>query len=446
MRDLPGKIIDYVLLFLVAAIPLIINPTAYDYWYKPKADSVVALLLIGGMAWLLKAVWVDKSFQWQKSSLYVPLLLYGSTAVLATVFSVDPPKSLYGDTLREEGLVTILSYLGITLFVINHVRNRHLAKRLLVGLTLSTSLLSAYGIVQYLGYNPTEHFFIPMPKTRAGSTLGNPNFLGKYLALTLPCIIAFYLGERANRWRWMVLPSIAVSFGCLVVTFTRAAYIGLVVGLACLILLFLRFQSFKRRDLLTIGVIFGTIILFFNIYTPHSPREEGVSRPGPVSERIASVVDTKKGIGVATRLFVWKKTLKLIAGRPVLGYGPETFQEAFRPYNVEYVRLFGDYVVIDRAHNNYLDIAYATGLLGLACYLSILGVFFARTVLFIRNASQHAPKWLLIGILSGWCGCLVNDLFIFSTVSVSPTFWALMGLGVAITLMDPGEPFERMLS
>jgi putative inorganic carbon (HCO3(-)) transporter len=371
------------------------------------------------MAWLLKAVWVDKSFQWQKSSLYVPLLLYGSTAVLATVFSIDPLKSLYGNTLREEGLITILSYLGITLFVINHVRNRHLAKRLLVGLTLSTSLLSAYGIVQYLGYNPTEHFFILMPKTRAGSTLGNPNFLGKYLVLTLPCIV-----------------------GCLTLAFCSC----LVVWFVCLIPLFLRFQPFKRRDLLTVGVIFGAIILFFNVYTPHSPEKGGVSRTGPVSERIASAVDTKKGIGVATRLFVWKKTLKLIAGRPILGYGPETFQETFRPYNVEYVKLFGDYVIIDRAHNNYLDIAHATGLLGLACYLSTLGVFFTGTVRFILNGPQHAPKWLLIGILSGWCGCLVNDLFIFSTVSVSPTFWAFMGLGAAITLTDPGEPSERMLS
>jgi len=56
-------------------------------------------------------------------------------------------------------------------------------------------------------------------------------------------------------------------------------------------------------------------------------------------------------------------------------------------------------------------------------------------VIFLVTAARTAPdvrsRLLYTGLLSGVCGYIVNDFFIFSVVSVSPTFWSLMGLGLA---------------
>ena len=93
-------------------------------------------------------------------------------------------------------------------------------------------------------------------------------------------------------------------------------------------------------------------------------------------------------------------------------------------------------VIIDRAHNNYIDTAFSLGLIGLAAYLAILIAFLKFLWDLIKQVNNRSRKLFYTGILSGFCGYLVNDFFIFSVVSVSPTFWSLMGLTVAAGRID----------
>jgi len=147
-----------------------------------------------------------------------------------------------------------------------------------------------------------------------------------------------------------------------------------------------------------------------------------------IVHRALSSTETEKGIGVATRLFVWNKALFLIARKPWFGHGPETFETAFRRYNLEYAKRFNDYVRIDRIHNNYLDLAFAVGIVGLTAYLSILFVFFISLLASLKKENDKRWKLVYIGILAGCTGYVINDLFVFSVVSVSPTFWSIVGL------------------
>jgi putative inorganic carbon (HCO3(-)) transporter len=142
-------------------------------------------------------------------------------------------------------------------------------------------------------------------------------------------------------------------------------------------------------------------------------------------------LDIDKGRGVATRLYVWDKTVRLIRESPWFGYGLETFMLVFKKYNQEYTDTFHDRVIIDRAHNNYLDVAFTMGLLGLTAYLALLLSFLVYVWRLFKGLQERPHKMLVLGILAGFCGYLINDLFIFSVVSVSPTFWSLMGLTVA---------------
>jgi O-antigen ligase len=164
---------------------------------------------------------------------------------------------------------------------------------------------------------------------------------------------------------------------------------------------------------------------------------------GEVVQKAAKSFDFNKGRGVATRLYVWDKTVRLILERPWLGYGLETFMLVFKKYNQEYTQIFHDRVLIDRAHNNYLDIAFATGLTGLAAYLAILVSFLMYVWQIIKEVQNKSHKLLFIGIIAGFCGYLINDLFIFSVVSVSPTFWSLMGLSIAAGRLEPSEEGDR---
>jgi len=441
------KTIEWSLIFLIAIVPLIINPKAFDYWYRPKIESVYALLIITGIAWLLKVLLKEKSFIWEANPLTIPLLCYAFSATLSTVFSLDVELSLYGDPLRVEGLYTLLAYVALVFLFINQVKTQDLARKLFIGLFLCASLVSIYGLVQYFGYDPTEHFFYKyLPKRiGVGSTIGNPNFLGKYLVLIIPIVFSLCLGEVSFKRSIILILALSVCFAALIATFTRASWLGVVIGIVVLLLLIFRNSLLYGRGkrLFLMGIILFMIVLFFNIYSPsHDVKkvtlhERGAN--GEVLKKTMSSFDIKKGRGVATRLYVWRKALLLIKERPWFGYGLETFVIVFKKYNIEYMRTFNDLVTIDRAHNNYIDTAFSLGLIGLGAYLAIIGTFLWHLFNLLKYSSNKFHKLLYAGIISGYCGYLVNDLFIFSVVSVSPTFWSLMGLTVAEGRLEHAE-------
>ncbi|TNF54428.1 O-antigen ligase family protein, partial [bacterium] len=137
-----------------------------------------------------------------------------------------------------------------------------------------------------------------------------------------------------------------------------------------------------------------------------------------------------------TRLYVWKRALFLIKERPWFGYGLETFPIAFQQFNKDYTKRFNDYIVVDRAHNNYIDTAFALGIIGLGTYCAVILAFLAYLYRLVKQTENSVRQLFYTGIFSGFCGYLINDLFIFSVVSVSPTFWSLMGLTVAAGRVD----------
>jgi putative inorganic carbon (HCO3(-)) transporter len=440
---------EWSLVFILAAVPLIINPAAFDLWYRPKIASVQALLLIAGIAWLTMIVIGRTRLHWQWSSLTISILCYGAAAVLSTIFSINAGLSLLGDPLRLEGLLALATYLMLVFLFSENVQTTEMAARLFFWLLLAATLVSLYALFQYFYYNPTEHFFYKyFPKGNGvGSTIGNPNFLGKYLVLIIPIVLALSLNEGSRLIMTGLFLSLTLCFAALIATFTRASWLGLLAGLTVL-LYCARSNALlngKGRRLVLIAITFFFIVCLFNTYFPSHGKHTSSPSPnqarGEVIQKAVKSLDIDKGRGVATRLYVWEKTVRLIRERPWFGYGLETFMLVFKKYNQEYTEIFHDRVIIDRAHNNYLDIAFAMGLPGLAAYLALLLSFLVYVWRLFKGLQDRSHKMLALGILAGFCGYIINDLFIFSVVSVSPTFWSLMGLTLAAGKLARNEGY-----
>jgi len=446
-----SKTIEWSLIFIIAAVPLIINPGAFDVWYRPKIESVQALLLIAGIAWFTLALIKNERLNWQWNMLTVSILCYVAAAIVSTVFSINTALSFYGDHLRLEGLCTIAMYILLIFLFKNNVKSPELAARLFFWLILCATLVSIYALFQYFCFTPTEHFIYKyLPKGNGvGSTIGNPNFLGKYLVLIIPIVLALYLGESSRVRNAGLFISLALCFAALMATFTRASWLGLLVSLTLLLVLALKnsLLSGKTQKLVLITITLVLIVCLFNIYVPSHDKGSLTSSKqharGQVIQKAVKSLDINKGKGVATRLYVWDKTLHLIKEKPWFGYGLETFMLVFKQFNQEYTDIFHDRVIIDRAHNNYLDTAFAMGLTGLAAYLAILVSFLLYVWRLLKGFQDRSRKLLFLGVLAGFCGYLINDLFIFSVVSVSPTFWSLMGLTLAAGRLEPSKEGDR---
>jgi putative inorganic carbon (HCO3(-)) transporter len=420
-------------------VPLIINPAALDIWYRPKIGSVYALVTIAGVAWMLKTAFRDRPFSSNTIHLAIPVCTYLIAALLSTIFSINIKLSFLGDPLRVEGLLTVLSYGALFFLFASQVRSKDQQDTLFSGLLFAAALVSIYAIIQYAGYDPTEHYFYKYWRRGpgVGSTIGNQNFLGKYLVLVLPIVFSYCFYTSNRKSRLAAAFCLIVCFAALIATFTRASWLSAIVGLILFVSLAFRrfFIAGRLKQVILYLCLLFAVGVIFNFYTFNDGARENHSfkrkEPGGVVKRTVSSLQLNEGRGVATRLYVWEKAINLIKQRPWFGYGLETFQIAFRPHNRDYTKRFNDFTMVDRIHNNYLDTAFSMGLAGLAAYLALLVSFLMYLWKLMQEMKHEACNLLFIGIFSGFCGYLINDLFIFSVVSVSPVFWSLMGLTVA---------------
>jgi tetratricopeptide (TPR) repeat protein len=148
-----------------------------------------------------------------------------------------------------------------------------------------------------------------------------------------------------------------------------------------------------------------------------------------VSSRVGETLSG--GGSVRSRIELYRGALTLIAERPLLGRGFETYvPEAARTRTEVLVRTEGYSAYADRPHNSLLYIAYATGLPGLALYLLFLGG--TLLVAFRGYRSRGGPeKVLAAGLLGGVVAYLLAEQTVFSTIEVTPLFFAMLGWATA---------------
>ncbi|MFA4891653.1 MAG: O-antigen ligase family protein, partial [Candidatus Gracilibacteria bacterium] len=137
------------------------------------------------------------------------------------------------------------------------------------------------------------------------------------------------------------------------------------------------------------------------------------------SDRLLMGGDSLKSLEV--RLDVWKEAVSLVAGRPLLGIGPETFGRTHP--EAEAIGFGG---VPDRAHNEVLDVLLNSGIVGLFAYLSLL--FYVFLVCY-RGRSDP----LIVACAASLAGLFAANMFGFSTTVHHMIWWAILGVVVART-------------
>jgi tetratricopeptide (TPR) repeat protein len=128
-----------------------------------------------------------------------------------------------------------------------------------------------------------------------------------------------------------------------------------------------------------------------------------------IETRATSVFDVNAW---GPRPAIWRDSVKLIASRPVLGYGPDNF-------GLVYPRFQADYLgqqPVDKAHAESLQVAATQGLIGLAAYVLVLAAF-------VRAFWRGRQRLGAVAIFAGWVAYQVTLQLNFSALAASLPFW-----------------------
>lgn len=400
-----AKILLYAVPFLVLLFiegfyfPFIITRTVFFRLLLELALFIYLLLL---------------ALNWEK---YRPRFNWAMTLVLifllvefiAAVFGYDFYKSFWSDFERMEGVVSLV-YLAAYLFLLLAFFKEKKDWLFYIRLILFSSLaVSLYGLGQKYNILPVFEAGI----NRATSTIGNAAFLAGYLLMALGLAVYYYFNEANKNYRYFVLAASGVNLIVLLLTLTRGAILGLVLGVLFLFLLNAFFLKGRvRRNSLIILAIIGILVFTFLFF-----RSQLADSKIEVIRRMATI-SLKEGTAL-NRLLVWSFALKDFPNHPILGIGAENFEVIYNKYYTPDISENW----FDRTHNVYLDRLSASGLLGLAAFLAIL--FYLFYLLFKKRKSDY---WQFATLSSLLIAYAIHNFFVFDTINTSFLYFFLIGL------------------
>jgi putative inorganic carbon (HCO3(-)) transporter len=399
-------------LLVAILVPMGINLWARQPFDPPKAAILRSLVWVMAGVWLIRGTYGRSPVRCDLSGnpLLWPTLGVAAAQVLATIFAVDRRLSLWGSYERSSGLLTQLSYPLLFLAVADRLRTVDQSRRLVTAMVATAVPLIGLALLQATGWNPAG--LISDARSSVYATLGRPNFLGAYLAMLLPLTLSMTAGAQ-KRWQQLAAGLLALGEATVVaLTMARGAWVAAAVasGAFCWYLLWPRLVPWQRRAVVILGLMCFAASMAGAYWL------------------------TDQGGSVAARLTIWRASLELIVDRPVLGYGPDGMGLVFpRVYPPQLVYYQGRGLIVDRAHNLFLDWTLTTGVLGLAAELALLTTYFAAGWRAVQKTLGAETRLLLVACLTAVAGHTIGNLVSFNVTATATANWLLMALTVALS-------------
>lgn len=215
---------------------------------------------------------------------------------------------------------------------------------------------------------------------RICGTFGNPNIAGAWYAAMV--IICFYFFQRSEKYSKLLYGlCVLLFFGVLMLTESRGASIGLVLGL----IVYSYFMGHKKSTI-ALSVILSSGILLMLLFPGWFPRGHNL---------FASIMDRRE---------IWANCLNMFKYKPYSGWGLLGIYYAGRDvYN--YTRTF-------HAHNFWITIATTLGVVGLSVFVFMRYQLFKDLKLMSQNNCRLTP--LLAGLVTIILGQGIMDFTIMN--------------------------------
>lgn len=357
-----------------------------------------------------------------------------------TALSVYPHDSVLA-------LVKFLAYLGAFLLAACLFDSQKRRSTLLRMLILLGCFEAAYGIVQYLtGWQKIFTYTKQFNLQEATGTYINRSHFAGLLELTLPFVVAslFYSfalwSERRHGSTDSNAPARRGSLGfqllfylfvllimVMGVIFSRSR-MGILASLFSILFMFLAALvrlRVGRRAWMGGVFLFLFCVLGYAIWI-------GL---GPVLARFEPVYESAYP-QMEERISIWEDALHLVRDYPLTGTGLGTFGVAFRHYQTGSVNFY-----VDHAHNDYLEFAADTGLLGVALlFLPILYLFLRMIVSFLTDPRRYRPA-VTLGCIGSTLGMLIHSAtdFNLQIPANALIFAVVLGIGYKAACIERGE-------
>ncbi len=298
------------------------------------------------------------------------------------------------------GLLLYIAY-GLACFLITQTltRTTHI-RRLATALIIYGTWMAMFAVLQSLS-STSKLYWLRTP--RFGGWIYGPyvnhNHYAGLMEMLVPVPLVFAFSRYARgRERWAAASAAAFMGATIFLSGSR----GGMVAFALQVAIFLWFL-FRERT----GGRAAFLMAAFLVVSLASIAWIGGSE---VTARLSTISASKHSeLANDIRLKINRDALHMFAQRPILGWGLGTFETVYPQFRSFYTDL-----LVDKAHNDYLQLLVETGLLGFAIMIWFLVSALRPALPKIRNWPSNVNGAVALAALIGISGILVHSLVDFN--------------------------------
>lgn len=205
-------------------------------------------------------------------------------------------------------------------------------------------------------------------------------------------------GKPTGWMDWIVLP---IWFAAIFFTFTRAAFVALVIAAGVFFLI--KWRLLKPAIFAAlIGAVLGvTYFVQDNRYLEYAPNFETTISHDDFGNLISATYKLED-ISTMERLYRWVAAGHMVPYRPLTGWGPGNFLEHYKGFTVNNFRTYvSDNEANSGIHSYYLMTLVEQGFPGLFFYLAyILGALIIGARLYHRQQDPVAKQAIMAALLA----------------------------------------------
>jgi putative inorganic carbon (hco3(-)) transporter len=347
---------------------------------------------IGTFAWLLK-VHLTKSWkEIRGTAIGLPILCFCLASILAVITSVDFATSL-------KPLKKILQF-AVFFWVANTVEDER-QKDLLIKLLIAAGVMASL-----FGFSQAWTTAVGLETRVSGTMSVYMTFAGLLMLVGLFALGRVLFNKAKEVW---VIGAVGLIAFCLLLTLTRQAWLGFLVGMVILTIFW------NKKYLLAIPAVMVGLLLF---------------SPESVKDRLFSLVDLKDWT-LQARFYLWQGGWEIFKDHPITGCGFKCVDLVHTQYSDP-----SGYIARYRGlHSNIFQLLVDMGILGLGAWLSIWVAYLMTMYKKLPQLANDNSRALIMGSTAAVMGFLAGGLFEtnFYDSEVVMLLYFIMGISLAQT-------------
>jgi O-antigen ligase len=417
--------LDHLILFVTLCTPLSINLEELEIaqvgMYLPTEPLLFGILILF-LFKLLSGKSIDKRIFFHPIS-YI-LYAYLAWMALTCLTSEFPVVSI-------KYLATRLWFIASFYFLATHMFQdlRKMRSFLLLYLfTLCIVIIYTISRHAQYGFDKDSAHWVMEPLFKDHTSYG------AVLAMYFPIIIGLWLQRGMN-----VLLRVMLSIGFFILTagiilsYTRAAWISIIGAAAILAVMLMRIQL---KHVLMAAALVGSVLLIGWDDIVMSLEQNKQESSDKLDEHVSSISNVSSDASNLERLNRWNCAIEMFKERPIVGWGPGTYQFVYAPFQRSKDRtiISTNQGTGGNAHSEYLGPMSEQGLPGTLLVLALLyGISHLSFKLFYAMDSRNLKLLVAaayLGLMTYFIHGVLNNYL--DTDKASVPFWGFIAILVAL--------------